>query len=113
MSNKKDIKAWLGKMSSDKEFNKKFDGIEDEKEIVALAKKEGYNFTEEELADVKMEAVSGGAGGFKNLFAKATNYASKGAKTMSNINDSIQNQESKDVSFSVSFGKDGIKWGKK
>lgn len=112
MSNKKDIKAWLERMSSDEEFNKKFDGIEDEKEVVALAKKEGYNFTEEELADLKMEAVSGGFS-FRGLFGKAAEVATKGAQKLNDINNAVQNHESKDVSFGISFGKNGITWGKK
>ena len=69
MSNKKDLKAWLERMSSDKEFSKKFEGLNTEKEIVTLAKKEGYNFTETELADLKMEAVSGGASEVGMMFA--------------------------------------------
>ena len=56
----KGIKEWAMDVDSNEELAKKFEGIEDPKEIVELAKKEGYEFTEDELMDLKMEAVSGG-----------------------------------------------------
>lgn len=56
----KGIKEWAMDVDSNEELAKKFEGIENPKEIVDLAKKEGYEFTEEELMDLKMEVVSGG-----------------------------------------------------
>lgn len=56
----KGIKEWIADINSNEELMKKFEGIEDSKEVVELAKKEGYEFTEDELMDLKMEAVSGG-----------------------------------------------------
>ena len=61
MSEKKGIKEWKERVTADEEFAKKFEGLEDA-EMVELAKKEGYDFTEDELSDLKMESVSGGLG---------------------------------------------------
>ena len=56
----KGIKEWVEDLASNKELAKKFEGLEDSKEVVNLAKKEGYEFTEDEFMDLRMEAVSGG-----------------------------------------------------
>ena len=61
MSEKKGIQEWKERISPDEEFAKKFEGLEDS-EMMELAKKEGYNFTEDEFMDLKMESVSGGLG---------------------------------------------------
>jgi len=47
-------------MHKDKAFAEKFKGIDDQKKIIALAKKSGYKITEQDLNDLKMEAASGG-----------------------------------------------------
>ena len=57
---RKGIKEWVEDLAANEKLAKKFEGIEDPKEILELAKKEGYEFTEDELMDLKMEAVSGG-----------------------------------------------------
>ena len=70
----KGIAEWAMDVDSNEELAKKFEGIEDPKEMVELAKKEGYEFTEQELMDLKMESVSGGiAWGkvFKNSIHKS------------------------------------------
>ena len=54
------INEWYRKVTTDKDFAKKFAGIEDNKKIVSLANKEGFSFTEEELVDLKMESAAGG-----------------------------------------------------
>ena len=64
----KDIKQWLIDMENDEELLQKFDSIEDVDEIVDLAKKEGYEFTEEEFMDLQLEMVSGGS--VKSFFSK-------------------------------------------
>lgn len=53
------IKEWVKKVSEDKNFAKKFEG-KGAKEVSALAKKEGFNFTPEEFMDLKMEVAAGG-----------------------------------------------------
>ena len=53
------IKEWAKKVSEDKIFAKKFEG-KGSKEVSALAKKEGFNFTPEEFMDLKMEVAAGG-----------------------------------------------------
>lgn len=60
MSNKKGLKEFLESLKSNKELAEKLSKLDDAKEIVALAKENGYEVTEEEVMDMKMEAVSGG-----------------------------------------------------
>lgn len=56
----KDLKAFLEVMGKDKEFSEKVRGAKDVKEMVEIAKEEGYSVTEDEMNDFLMEAVSGG-----------------------------------------------------
>ena len=75
----KNIKEWAERIENDEEFAKKFEGIEDSKEMLDLAKKEGYEFTEEELMDLRMEAVSGGVGlGLVTTLCKVLGPVQKG-----------------------------------
>lgn len=69
----KGIKEWAIDVASNEELAKKFEGISDSKKIIELAKKEGYEFTEQELMDLKMEAVSGG----KIDFGKVLDFGKK------------------------------------
>ena len=77
---RKGIKEWVEDLAANEKLAKKFEGIEDPKEILELAKKEGYEFTEEKLMDLKMEAVSGGFdinkayGTVRGFINKANNY---------------------------------------
>ena len=63
----KGIKEWANEIENNKEFAKKFEGKENASEIIELAKEEGYEFTEDELMDLKMESVSGGKGIFRRV----------------------------------------------
>lgn len=56
----KGIKEWINEMENNKEFAKKFESKNNIKEVIDLAKKEGYEFTEDDYMDLKMESVSGG-----------------------------------------------------
>lgn len=60
MADKKGIKEWVKDIGANEELAKKFEGKESPEEIIALAKEEGYEFTVDDLMDLKMEAVSGG-----------------------------------------------------
>ena len=56
------MKEWLKKIAEDEELRKKLEEKEEPKEIVALAKEYGSEITEDELMDLQMEHVNGGAG---------------------------------------------------
>ena len=60
MSSKKGLKEFLESLKSNKELAEKMSKLDDAKEIAALAKENGYEVTEAEIMDMKMEAVSGG-----------------------------------------------------
>ena len=78
----KGIKEWANEIENNKEFAKKFEGKENASEIIELAKEEGYEFTEDELMDLKMEVISGGSiigsvAGLLSKFIQGVGYASK------------------------------------
>lgn len=82
------IKEWVKKVSEDKNFAKKFEG-KGSKEVSALAKKEGFNFTPEEFMNLKMEVAAGG--GFSQEDAMGwINMGLNAAKTGSEIYNSFQ-----------------------
>lgn len=56
----KGLKEFIEDLAKDNKLREKFKDLRDVKEIVKLAKKEGYEFTEDEYMDKQMEAVSGG-----------------------------------------------------
>lgn len=56
----KGLKEFIEDLAKDNKLREKFKDLKDVKEIVSLAKKEGYEFTEDEYMDKQMEAVSGG-----------------------------------------------------
>ncbi len=58
----KGLKEFIEDLAKDNKLREKFKDLRDVKEIVKLAKKEGYEFTEDEYMDKQMEAVSGGMG---------------------------------------------------
>ncbi len=97
----KDLKAFIEDLKSNENLAKKFENVKDSKEIVELAKKEGYEFTEDEFMDLQLSAVSGGFswGDAKNLFGKfvgtaatvvneADKMINQGKQSVQNINDS-------------------------
>ncbi len=91
------INEWYRKVTTDKEFAKKFADITDNKKIVSLANKEGFNFTEEELMDLKMESAAGGGFDFmaylnkgKELFNKYGGPAMEIGKGLKGIYDAYQ-----------------------
>ncbi len=55
----KGLKEFIEDLAKDNKLREKFKDLEDVKEIVSLAKKEGYEFTEDEYMDNQMENVSG------------------------------------------------------
>ena len=56
----KGLKEFLEVMGKDKELSAKVKGAGDVKEMVKIAKEEGYAVTEEEMNEFLLEAVSGG-----------------------------------------------------
>lgn len=57
----KGLKEFIEDLAKDNKLREKFKDLKDVKKIVKLAKKEGYEFTEDEYMDKQMENVSGGA----------------------------------------------------
>lgn len=61
----KGLKEFLELLAKDEELLKEVEKVQDDsKKVVKIAKEHGYEFTESEYDDLKMEAVSGGAGSF-------------------------------------------------
>ena len=56
----KGLKEFIEDLAKDNKLREKFKDLKDVKEIVSLAEKEGYKFTEDEYLDKQMENVSGG-----------------------------------------------------
>ncbi len=56
----KGLKEFIENLAKDNKLREKFKDLKDVKEIVSLAEKEGYKFTENEYLDKQMENVSGG-----------------------------------------------------
>lgn len=56
----KGLKEWAAEVANNKNFLKEFNHLKDNKKIVDLAKEEGYEFTEDELTNLKMKLISGG-----------------------------------------------------
>ena len=58
----KGIKEFLELLKNDKGILAEVEKVQDDaSKVVAIAKKHGYEFTEDEYNDLKMEAVSGGS----------------------------------------------------
>lgn len=56
----KGLKEFLEDLAKDNKLREKFKDLRDVKEIVKFAKKEGYEFTEDEYMDKQLDNVSGG-----------------------------------------------------
>ena len=65
------IKEWIKRMSEDKEFSKKYQNINDNKEIARLAREDGFDITEEEIMDLKMQVAAGGDGVLSDMWKSA------------------------------------------
>lgn len=64
----KGLKEFLELLAKDEELLKEVEKVQDDsKKVVKIAKEHGYEFTESEYDDLKMEAVSGGAAGSFDL----------------------------------------------
>ena len=77
------IKEWLERINTDENFSKKFENLNDVKEVVELAEKEGYKITEDELMDLQIDMVSGG-GLYRNLLDKGKNAKQQAADAAKN-----------------------------
>lgn len=58
---KKGILAWAKELKHNEKFAKKFEGVETVQDILNVAKKSGYEFSEQELVDFDLDSVAGGA----------------------------------------------------
>ena len=58
---KKGILAWAKELKHNEKFAKKFEGVKTVKDILNVAKQSGYEFSEQELVDLDLDAVAGGA----------------------------------------------------
>ena len=75
---KEGLKKWLEAMGEDEAFSQKFVELEEPEDVVALANKEGYEFTIDDFMDLEMELVSGGANFFEKTNLKIGNAFFKG-----------------------------------
>lgn len=60
-TNEKGILAWAKELKHNEKFAKKFEGVKTVKDILSVAKQNGYEFSEQELVDLDLDAVAGGA----------------------------------------------------
>lgn len=60
-TNEKGILAWAKELKHNEKFAKKFEGVKTVKDILNVAKKSGYEFSEQELVDFDLDSVAGGA----------------------------------------------------
>ncbi len=58
---KKGILAWAKELKHNEKFAKKFEGVKTVQDILSVAKQSGYEFSEQELVDLDLDAVAGGA----------------------------------------------------
>lgn len=56
----KGIVDWINEIKENEDFAKKFEGTRTVSEILSLARKNGYEFSEKELRDLDLRSVSGG-----------------------------------------------------
>ena len=58
---KKGIIAWAKELKHNEKLAKKFEGVKTVQDILSVAKQNGYEFSEQELVDLDLDAVAGGA----------------------------------------------------
>ena len=59
--NEKGILAWAKELKHNEKLAKKFEGVKTVQDILSVAKQNGYEFSEQELVDLDLDAVAGGA----------------------------------------------------
>ena len=57
----KGLKDFLNDIKSNENLKQKFKGLSELQEVTTLARQYGYNFSEDELTETYLDAVSGGA----------------------------------------------------
>lgn len=57
----KDLKDFISDIKNDENLKRKFKGLSELQEVTKLAKQYGYSFSEDELTETYLDAVSGGA----------------------------------------------------
>ena len=55
------VKDWAKNLKRNEEAAKKYKGVKTVKDILKLAKSDGYNFTEKELLNFNLDLVAGGS----------------------------------------------------
>lgn len=58
---KNGIIAWAKELKHNEKFAKKFEGVKTVQDILNVAKQSGYEFSEQELVDLDLDSVAGGA----------------------------------------------------
>lgn len=88
----KNLKDFLEDLQKDKNFAKNFEGLS-QKEMVKFAKKEGYSFTEEDLMEAELDAVSGGSilSSLENVYNKGKDIYNKGKEMAPGVIDNTKN----------------------
>jgi len=108
------INEWVKKIHEDKAFAKKFENLEDPKKIIAIAKENGYEITEQDLNDLKMAAAAGGKGfslkdiSWGEVFDGMTKYGPKILGIATEIYDSYLGGSNKKSNTQKSSGNNNI-----
>lgn len=88
----KGLKEFIEDLAKDNKLREKFKDLKDVKEIVSLAEKEGYEFTEDEYMDKQMENVSGGTNNYMDTrYREPINFSIKSLQDGDKVNIPIEN----------------------
>lgn len=97
--NGSDIIEWAKDLKHNERTAKKYEGVQTVKDILKVAREDGYNFTEKELLDFNLDLVAGGVGDIDvNVKSKVdtsnkqdtTTHTTKVNKTDTNMAATIQ-----------------------
>ena len=92
------VEDWVRDLKFNKKNAEKYKGVETVKEILELAKKDGYDFTEKELLNFNLDLVAGGSGDFWTTFQFGNSKKTINKKT--NVN-KVNTTQTANVSMSA------------
>lgn len=78
----KSLKDFLGDIKNNKNLKQKFKGLSELQDVTTLARQYGYNFSEDELTKIYLEAVSGGAFVDNNSYSGSLNQYINGSRNL-------------------------------
>lgn len=81
----KKLEDFLNDLKNDKELRKEFEQTNDQEQAADLLKKKGYNVSEEELTELYLESVSGGALVNKEEWSASQNVNVNGSENIVSI----------------------------